>query len=160
MQTNARWLVLSSVLAMLGTAAAASAQSSGPEYGTWVLNVAKSTYSPGPAPKSSTRTYTAVANGYTFSSSGVDATGKSVSATFTVHFDGKYAPMTGGSEASAIMVKRIDANTVESTQKRGDKVVIHTTRVISKDGKTLTSTGWGTNAAGKEYRNVEVFDKK
>jgi hypothetical protein len=160
MRTNTRLLVLGTTLAMLGTAAVASAQPSGKEYGTWVLNVAKSTYSPGPGPKSSTRTYTAVENGYTFSSKGVDAAGKPTAATFTVHFDGKYAPMTGNSDADAIMVKRIDANTIESTQKRGGKVVIHTTRVIAADGKTMTGTSWGTNAAGKEYKNVELFDKK
>jgi hypothetical protein len=160
MRTNTRLLVLSTTLAMLGTAAVASAQSTGPEYGMWELNVAKSTYTPGPALKSSTRTYTAVENGYTFTSKGVDAAGKPVGTTFTVHFDGKYVAMTGGVDADAIMVKRVDANSVNSTQKKGGKVVIHTTRVVSKDGKTLTNTTWGTNAAGKEFKNVEVFDKK
>ena len=33
------------------------AQESDPLVGTWELNVAKSKYSPGPAPKSETRTY-------------------------------------------------------------------------------------------------------
>ncbi|MCX5766034.1 MAG: hypothetical protein NTZ43_02260 [Gemmatimonadetes bacterium] len=160
MRMQTRVLLLGTMIATLGAASVARAQASDPVIGTWVLNVAKSTYSLGTAPKSSTRSYTAVENGYTFTSKGVDATGKAVSTTFTVHFDGKYAPMTGGADSDAIMVKRIDANTTESTQKRGDKVVIHTRRVVSKDGKTLTGTSSGTNAAGKEYKNVEVFDKK
>jgi hypothetical protein len=52
------------------------AQAGDPLIGTWVLNVAKSTYSPGPAPKSETRTYTATARGFTYSSKGIDADGK------------------------------------------------------------------------------------
>ena len=155
-----RVLVLGTMLATVGAANFASAQASDPVYGTWELNVTKSTYSPGPAPKSSTRTYTAVENGYTFASKGVDAAGKAVAASYTAHFDGKYHPMTGSATVDSIMVKRIDANTTESTQKKGAKVVIHTRRVISKDGKTMTSTGTGTDAAGKAYKNVEVFDKK
>jgi hypothetical protein len=58
------------------------------------------------------------------------------------------------------MVKRIDASTVESTQKKGANVVTRTTRTISRDGKTLTSTSKGTNAEGRAVSNVEVYDKK
>ncbi len=160
MWTNTRLLVLSTTLAMLSTAAVASAQSSDAVYGTWELNVAKSTYSPGPGPKSASRTYTAVANGYKFSSKGIDAQGKPTAGAFTAHFDGKYYALTGSATVDSIMVKRIDANRSESTQKKGDKVVIHTVRVVSKDGKTLTATATGTNPDGKAYKNVEVFDKK
>ncbi|HEY5491672.1 MAG TPA: hypothetical protein VIK25_10825 [Gemmatimonadaceae bacterium] len=154
-------LVLGTMLAMVGAAAAASAQNKmGSEYGEWELDVGHSTYRPGPAPKSSWRRYVYIENGYTFLSRGVDAQGKHVSTNFTVHFDGKYAPMTGSSDADSIMVRRVDDRTVESTQKKGGKVVIHTQRVTSRDGTSMTSTSWGTNAAGKEYKNVEVFGRK
>ena len=68
--------------------------------------------------------------------------------------------MTGSATVDSIMVKRIDANTTESTQKKGSKVVVHTRRVISKDGKTMTATATGTNADGKAYKNVELFNKQ
>ena len=68
--------------------------------------------------------------------------------------------MTGSATVDSIMVKRIDANTTESTQKKGSKVVVHTRRVISKDGKTMTATVTGTNADGKAYKNVELFNKQ
>lgn len=158
MRTKTRMLVLGTLLATV--ASVASAQSDDPVFGTWVLNVAKSTYSPGPGPKSSTRTYSAVEKGYRFSSKGVDAQGKAVATSFTVHFDGKYYPMTGSATVDSIKVKRIDANTTESTQKKGDKEVVHTRRVISKDGKTMTGTATGTNADGKAYKNVEVYLKQ
>jgi hypothetical protein len=128
--------------------------------GTWAVNVAKSTYSPGPAPKSETRTYVALANGYKFSSKGIDGEGKPTATTFSVNFDGKYYPLTGSVAVDSIMAKRVDAYTNESVQTKGGKIVRRTTRVIAKDGKSFTVTSTGTNAAGKPYKNVEVFDKK
>ena len=160
MNTVTRTLVLGSLLAIAAPTAVVSAQAGDPVIGTWELNVAKSKYTPGPGPKSETRTYTATANGYKFSSKGVGADGKPTAVTFTVAFDGKYAPMTGNPNADSIMVKRVDANTTESTQKKGAKVVNHTTRVVSKDGKTLTNTSSGTDAAGKATSAVAIFDKK
>ena len=160
MKALARTLVLGTMLAAALGAVVASAQSSDLSLGTWVLNVAKSTYSQGAAPKSSTRTYTAAPNGYTFLSKGVDADGKATTVQFTIAFDGKYHVMTGSATVDSIMVKRIDANNFESTQTKAGKVVIRTKRVISKDGKTLTGTTTGTNAAGKAYTNVEVYDKR
>ena len=160
MKTKTRLLTLCTMLAIAVPAAIASAQAGDPLFGTWELNVAKSTWSPGPGPKSSTRTYVAVGNGYKFSAVGIDAAGKPTATTFTAYFDGKYHPMTGSSTADSIMVERVDANTSKSTQMKAGKVVVHTTRVISKDGKTLTSTTTGTTADGKAIKNVELFDKR
>jgi hypothetical protein len=160
MNTVTRTLVFGSLLAIATPIAAVSAQAGDPVIGTWELNVAKSKYTPGPAPKSETRTYTAAAKGFTFSSKGVDAQGNPTNVTFAAPLDGKYHPMIGSPTADSIMLKRIDANTTESTQKKGAKVVTTTTRVISKDGKTLTTTSKGTDAAGKPTSAVMVFDKK
>ena len=91
---------------------------------------------------------------------GVDAEGKPTSTEFTAAYDGKYYASVGNPNADSIMVKRIDANTVEATQTMAGKVVIRTPRVVSKDGKTLTSTATGTDAAGKAFKNVELFEKK
>jgi len=157
MKTRIQLLALGTMLAI---SIPAAAQSSDPVFGTWQLNVAKSTYSPGPAPKSSTRTYVAVKNGYKFSSKGIDAEGKAVATEFTAYYDGKYHPMTGSTTVDSIMVVRVDANNSSSTQTKAGKVMLHTTRVVSKDGKTLTATATGTNAAGKAFRNVELFDKR
>jgi len=155
-----RTLVLGTMLAAVVPAALATAQAGDPVLGTWTLNVAKSKYSLGPAPKSQTRTYTATANGYKFSSKGVDAEGKPTTTEFTTAYDGKFHAVTGSATIDSIMVKRIDANTTEATQTKAGKLVSKTTRVISKDGKTLTSTANGKNAAGKAYTNVEIYDKK
>ncbi len=153
-------LTVTAALVLMLPASRLVAQAGDPAMGTWVLNVAKSKYEPGPPPKSLTRTYTAAANGYRFTSDGVSASGQKTHVEFTAVFDGKYHPMSGTSTADAIMVKRIDARTVESIQMKGAKEVMRTTRVVSNDGKVLTSTAKGTDAAGKPTSNVEVFEKK
>ena len=48
---------------MFVVTALSAAQSKDPFVGTWRLNVAKSKYSPGPAPKSQTATYEAAGKG-------------------------------------------------------------------------------------------------
>jgi hypothetical protein len=59
MQTILKTLFVGAILA-IGAGAALAAD---PVIGTWKLNLAKSTFSPGPAPKSQTRTYADSAQG-------------------------------------------------------------------------------------------------
>jgi hypothetical protein len=160
MKTVTRTLVLGTLLALAVPAAIASAQAPDPVLGTWKLNVAKSTYSAGGAPKSQTRVYTAAGKGYKLAIKGVDADGKATSSEFTAAYDGKFYAVTGNPTIDSIMVKRVDANTIEATQTKAGKLVAKTSRVISKDGKTITSTAKGTNAAGKAYTNVEIFERQ
>jgi len=49
-------LLVGTVLAVGGIAVASAASAKDPIIGTWQMNVAKSTFKPGPAPKSHTRT--------------------------------------------------------------------------------------------------------
>jgi hypothetical protein len=157
---STRILMSAVILATAVPVAAAITQASDPVMGTWVLNVAKSKYDPGPAPKSVTRTYTPAPNGYKFSQDGINAAGATTHVEFTAAFDGKYHAVIGNPNSDSIMVRRVDANTVESSQKKGATVVQTSTRTISKDGKTLTNTAKGTNAEGKPFTNLEVFEKK
>src|SRR5262245_27073789 len=146
------------VFALVGIELAA--QSTDPVVGTWELNVAKSKFSPGPAPKSETRTYAVVGKEIKAASKGVDGSGKAVTGEWTVVYDGKDRPMTGSPDADMLSVKQTDPYTTEFTQKKGGKVVMTGTRSISKDGKVMTITTKGTNAEGKAVHDVEVFDKK
>lgn len=135
-------------------------QTTDPIVGTWVLNVAKSKYAPGPAPKSETRTYVVAGPDIKATSKGIDRDGKPTTAEWTVNYDGKDRPQTGNPDADTLSLKRIDAYTTEFTQKKGGKAVITGTRTISKDGKTMTITTKGTNAKGQTIDDVEVFDKE
>lgn len=163
MRTLLTTVALGTALALSGVVHSA-AQAADPLVGTWVLNIAKSKYSPGPAPRSETRTYVVVGQEIKASAKGMDADGKPTSGEWTVNYDGKDRPVTGspagGSELDALSLKRIDAFSAEFTQKRAGKVVATGTRVISKDGKVMTITTKGTSAKGQAFTDVEVFEKK
>jgi hypothetical protein len=64
--------------------------------GTWKLNVAKFTYTPGPAPKSLTYTYAPFGkDGVKNTSAGIDANGKSIHSEYSAEVDGKEYPTKG-----------------------------------------------------------------
>ena len=128
--------------------------------GTWKLNVAKSKYSPGPAPKSSTIVYSQDGEWVVVKTDAVNADGKIANSTNRYKRDGKEYPYKGlTGEAGTIAVKSIDANTAEATLKIGNATTTART-VISKDGKTFTRTLKGTNAEGKPVNNTIVYEKQ
>jgi hypothetical protein len=156
--TARRIALLGIALAVIGPALAA--QDPEPIVGTWALNVAKSTFTPGPAPKSETRTYVMEGQSSKVSSTGVDGDGKPIAREWTVVFDGRDRPMTGDPDADLISSKRVDALTSEFVQKNAGRVVITGTHTILKDGSTLTITTKGINAQGQAISNVLVFEKR
>jgi len=153
-------LTMVTVLAVALPAVRLLGQAGDPVVGTWVLNISKSKFSPGPAPKSETRTYVVAGQDIKASSKGVDAAGKPTAGTWTVNTDGKDRPMTGDPDADSLAVTRVDAFTVESIEKKAGKIVITARRVISRDGKLMTITFKGTNAKGQPLNDVMVFDKQ
>jgi hypothetical protein len=137
-----------------------SAQASNPRIGTWKLNVEKSKYSPGPAPQGQTMKIEASGDGEKATTEGVNAAGTATLTEYTAQYDGKDYPITGSQNADTVSLKRIDARTLERTDKKGDKVVGTSTRVVSEDGKTMTVTTKGTNAQGQAVNNVTVWEKQ
>src|SRR6187397_3097077 len=128
--------------------------------GTWKMNVAKSKFSPGPAPKSQTLKIEAWGeDGVKYIADGVDADGKPSRWDLQAKYDGKFYPFKGNADADMLAYKRIDANTVEAVTQRAGKETGKTVVVVSKDGKTRTLTQTGTNAKGEKINNLIVYDK-
>lgn len=154
---------LASSVACLGLSAflvgAVFAQSD-PQVGVWKLNVAKSKFSPGPAPQSATTVIEAVGKGTKVVVDQVAADGTKRHWEFTANYDGKDNPMTGNADADTVARTLIDANTVQTISKKGGKVVSTQTSVVSKDGKTRTVTTKGVNASGQQVNNVAVYEKQ
>ena len=159
MKTVLRMLAVS-VLAVV--AGAAVQGQSNPLVGTWKLNVAKSKYDPGPAPKSLTRTVAAQGDGVNYTFEGVGADGKPLAYSFSVNFDGKDNPISGSMPGGAdtISAKRTDASHYVATTKNGGKVLGTAKVAVSKDGKVTTVEATGTNAAGVKTHDVQVYDKQ
>jgi hypothetical protein len=151
-------LLVVGTLVALGIGAPAFAAES--MAGTWTLNLEKSKFVPGPAPKSQTRTYAETADGTALTFTGVAADGSTVSGQSTFKYDGKDYPITGSSDYDTLSLKRVNGTTVKSLQKKDGKVVGTTIRTISAHGKVLTLDSRGKGANGKSYHSIGVFDKQ
>jgi hypothetical protein len=124
--------------------------------GTWELDVAKSKFSPGPAPKSATRVYTESADGEVLVQKTVGADGKEESfQSGPYKADGKSYPETGGS-ADSLSAKAVNARTWNFTVMKAGKVIETVHRVLSADGKTLTVHESGRDNS-IHYDNTMVF---
>ena len=74
--------------------------------------------------------------------------------------DGKDVPLSGSAIADMISLSRVDARTIDRTDKKAGKVVQTLRRTVSADGKTLTVVTKGTNAQGQPINNTAVYDKQ
>src|SRR6266481_2982618 len=137
MRTN-RFAIFTTALLFVALALSVGAGAADQHSGTWKMNPAKSKYSPGPIPKSTTVKIESDADNIKLSSDGIDAAGNPTHVAYTAK----------------------DAGTIRSTIKKGDQVVMTVTSVISKDGTTRTSTFKGKDAKGQDINNVVVYDKQ
>lgn len=153
-------LLVGAVLAGGLGGAALSADAPDPIVGTWTLNTAKSKFTPGPAPRSQTRTYTQTAQGTAMTFSGVAADGSPMSGHSTFKYDGKDYPITGSPDYDTLSLKRLNGSSVRSDLKKAGKVVGTTIRSISAHGKVLTLSTKGKNAQGAAFDFVAVYDRK
>ena len=160
MKNSTRCMVGAALFILCFAATEISAQTPDPVNGTWELNLAKSKYASGPAPKSETRMIEVVGDRITYTSRRVEAEGKAVVTQFVANFDGKEYPLKGNPNYDAISLKRIDRFTTESLNLKAGKVIFRNRRVVSADGKVMTVTGQTTNAKGEAVTDVVVFDKK
>jgi len=144
---------------VLAASTLAAAQTPSVMPGQWTLDVSKSAYSPGPAPKSQHAVLTAIPNGIRTVADRVEADGKKVHFEWNGTFDGKDQPVIGDPARDAVSVKKIDDYTLEVTNKKGGKVMTVLRAVYAKDGKSRTETVTGTNAAGQAVKNVTYWTK-
>src|SRR5450755_2038774 len=120
--------------------AAVSLLAADPVIGTWKLNLAKSKFNPGPAPKSQTRIYEALPEGVRVTIITTNAAGQASSMELPANVDGKDYPIMAPGPADAIVLTKIASLTAEAILKHGTVVVGTALRVMSKDGKTMTVT--------------------
>jgi hypothetical protein len=130
--------------------------------GTWKLDVAKAKYTPAPMPiKSLTVTREASDGGVKVTITGEQADGTAINATYTIKYDGKGVQVTGNSPYDTIAVKQVNDNTLTDTRNQIVGRYHATSRtVVSNGGKTMTTTTKGTNADGKKFTQILVFDKQ
>jgi len=130
--------------------------------GTWKLNLAKSTFRPGPPLRSFTLTGVASGPGVTVTADSVTASGAPTHGVFTVIFDGRFRPITGTSVADAGAFFKTDPYTMESVYTKDGTLVQVSTFRFAMDGRSLTiaTRGISVSAAGQRVDNIFVLDKQ
>jgi hypothetical protein len=143
---------------LLGVGGAARAQSD-ILVGTWMLDVPKSKYLPGPPPVAERRIYAPEGHSLRVTIDSVDSGGHHVALRYLATEDGKDCPMSGLTFADAVAMRRINSNAFDVDTKKDGKVIATTHVEISKDGKIMTLTSKMV-AQGHEIDNVGVFEKQ
>ena len=145
-------------LAVLFVAVAAIVAAEDANMGTWNLNEAKSKIT-GKA-KNTKVVYEAAGDSVKVTVDGVDADGKAIHNEWTGKFDGKEYPVTGDSAATTRTYKRVNAHTLDLSNKKDGKITLTGKITVSADGKTRTVAITGTGADGKKVTNTYVYDKQ
>jgi hypothetical protein len=105
--------------------------------GTWVLDLSKSKYFPGPPPRGETRIYTAVPEGVHGVIKRVHADGRVETIDYLANYDNEMA-VTGTPAYDAIKLRQVDEYTSESVLSHAGMVYGTARRTISRDGKSMT----------------------
>jgi hypothetical protein len=128
--------------------------------GTWKLNIGKSKFNPAAPVKSLTTIREAAEGGVKLTTTGEQADGTKIDSSYTAKYDGNEYPVAGA-PWDTISVKQVDSNTFTTvTKKTGGKYKSTGRTVISKDGKTMTTTSRGINAQGKPFSYTMVWEKQ
>jgi hypothetical protein len=148
-------LSIATALLLLAAAPVATAQNEAFS-GTWVLNLAKST---GPQPKSETLRIRVANNEEHYIVEALNEDGSRLNTEYRAKYDGKDYPNKNliTQATTFVSIQAVDANTELVTNKRDGKATSSYRRVLSADGKTLTSTILGADGT---VRSVRVFDRQ
>lgn len=156
MKTTTKMCLAACVVCVMSLAAFAANDAM---MGTWKLNEAKSKIAAG-APKNDTVTYEAAGDSIKVTIEGTLPDGTKGKSEWTGKFDGKDYPSTGNPNEDARSVRQVNDRTLEVVSKKGGKVMLTAHIAISADGKSRTVTSSGTDAKGKKYKSVAVFEKQ
>lgn len=137
-----------------------AADSADPILGTWKLNLYRSKYIPGPAPRSQTRVYRQTPAGIFVRIETVDAQGRKLPPIeFEEQYDGKEHPVTGSTVGDAVALTRINDYLSEATVKHAGIVTAVTRRIITDNGKTLMLI-YRETSAEHPVDNVIVYERQ
>jgi len=155
-----RLIFLTGLLLLIGTAVMSARAADDPAAGTWKISLAKSKYSPGPAPQSATVTIKIENNTEIYDSEGVDASGNPTHGSFSAKLDGTDAPVSGIPYADTVSTKRSSPTHFVAMLKKGGAVMMTVHIVVAADGKSRTVTYSGKNEKGEAEHDVVFYDKQ
>lgn len=155
-----KFALMAAVATLFPVALLSQTTQSSPFAGTWKLNVAQSTFSPGPGPKSETVIIPASEGKVEVHE--IEGDDKEVTWSYPSSFS------SSSSAGGVVPIQVMEGATV--SEKVGNRMVDHKWKfpdatstghgVLSKNGKVMKYTLTGTTNDGKPIHNVMIFEKQ
>jgi len=131
-----------------------------PFVGRWIANIEKSRRHANHQFQSATLTFELVGNSVSLTHAGVNMSGKHESGTTVFHPDGEEHEVSPRAPGVVAVTTWIGTHVLESVAKKDGRSLGKGTYAVSEDGRTLTATVAGTDAAGAPFEQVIVFDRE
>mgnify|MGYP004147520111 CR=1 FL=1 len=152
------------VLVLVGPAAAAPQPAGGATaadalVGAWTANLSKSERDANHQFAGATMRFEVDGEALLLVLTGVNAAGNVVSSTTTYYPNGREYPVEQVPGTVSI-TEWVGPRTLDTKAKKGDELVGHGTYEVSVDGQMLTATIRGTDARGRVFEQVVVFDRQ
>jgi hypothetical protein len=153
--------MLAAVIVVVLSQAGISAQVPAGWLGTWKLNVAKSTYDPGPAPyKRATYTIEPRDAGLKVTYDMVHPRGGVTHLEWTGQLDGRDYPVQGIDEVLTYAYRPLGDGSFEVIVKFDGRVTAISQVTLSDDGRTMITTTKGRGARGQDVLTRTVYEKQ
>lgn len=131
-------------------------------FGAWSLNIARSTYEPGPPPYKRA-TYVIEpwgTDGMKVTYDMVHPRGGTTHLEWQGRIDGKDYQLQGIDAFVTYAYNQVTAGVYETTVKMGGRVAAKSTVSVSADGKTMTTTTKGLDSSGRAVTTITVYEKQ
>lgn len=149
-------------LALVALPATSAAQPPSSWFGTWSLNVARSTYDPGPPPYKRA-TYSIEpwgGDGMKVVYEMVHPRGGVTHLEWVGKLDGEDYQLQGIDAFVTYAYTQVSHGLYETVVKMGGRIAAKSTVTVSSDGKTMTTTTHGVDSSGRAVRTVTVYEKQ
>ena len=130
-----------------------------PLVGTWVANLEKSRRHANHQFQSATLTIGLDGEAVSLRHAGVNMAGKEESGTTELFADGKEHPVSPRTPEVVVVTRWAGDHVLETEARKDGQVIGRGTYAVSEDGKSLSATVAGTDAAGARFEQVIVFDR-
>ena len=147
-------------IVMAAFATTAAAQDHKGAMGVWVLNVQKSSFSPGPLPEKQSSTFTTQPDGAVkIENDSVDVQGRASHREMISKFDGKQELRSGPGQPTTRAYRWLDDLNFEFVEMINGTISVTGRTTMSADGKVRTLTVNGTRN-GQPVHNTEVYERQ
>jgi|SRR5688572_7756655 len=131
-----------------------------PFTGSWTANLEKSRRHANHQFASATMAFDVTPEIVSMTYSGVNAAGKQESSALEFHPDGKEHPVSPQAPDVMMVCNWAGTHRLDTEARKGDAILGRGSYEVSSNGLVLTATVYGTDASGKEFEQVIVFDRQ